>query len=205
MKKRKTIVLFILVLAFSMVFTIPASAKSVSKKLRNKICKKYSDIVYDYYCEYDYFETILYDINKDGIPELIMPFQDDYAFGITGQACVVYTWKNNKAVKASKFMKGLSSGKFNQSIYSSGKYFVTYCRQDFFENDYYVYKMSGGKFRQIARYRIKYKEGGGQVYYKNNKRISKNTFKKFEKTLKRIKSNSTWENNLWDRFADGWA
>lgn len=108
----------------------------------------------------------MYDFDKNGVKELVVADVGGVRAWIR-----VYTYVNGK-------IKFLADG--NDIGYVKGKkYLVSYGSGGCSLYGYDVYKISGGKAKNICSYL--YDEG---VYKKNNKKISEKTYLNFEKTVK---------------------
>ena len=158
------------ILILSMVFTVLFSGfacetvnaatnlKSVYTKFVKKEMKK-GNLPETVYCN-------MYDFDKNGVKELVVADVGGVRAWIR-----VYTYVNGK-------IKFLADG--NDIGYIKGKkYLVSYGSSSYNLCGYDVYKISGGKAKNICSYL--YDEG---VYKKNNKKISEKTYLNFEKTVK---------------------
>lgn len=158
------------VLAFTLVFTLstPVNAATVSAKQVKTAYTSYlkKEIKNGNFA--DNIEYNLFDFNKDGIKELVVSDPNGNRAAVT-----IYTYKNNRVTE-------LSDSYFNGIGYIKGKkYVVGYGSGGALNFDYTVYKISNGKLKKVMVYAC---DDG--VYKKNNKKISENTFRKFEKTIK---------------------
>ena len=158
------------ILILSMVFTVLFSGfacetvnaatnlKSVYTKFVKQEMKK-GNLPETVYCN-------MYDFDKNGVKELVVADVGGVRAWIR-----VYTYVNGK-------IKFLADG--NDIGYIKGKkYLVSYGSSSYNLCGYDVYKISGGKAKNICSYL--YDEG---VYKKNNKKISEKTYLNFEKTVK---------------------
>ena len=158
------------ILILSMVFTVLFSGfacetvnaatnlKSVYTKFVKQEMKK-GNLPETVYCN-------MYDFDKNGVKELVVADVGGVRAWIR-----VYTYVNGK-------IKFLADG--NDIGYVKGKkYLVSYGSGGCSLYGYDVYKIAGGKAKNICSYL--YDEG---VYKKNNKKISEKTYLNFEKTVK---------------------
>lgn len=199
---------FTMMLVLLICLAIPVSAKTISKSQCNKICKVYmkqhKKLMYTEGSLLDKAETwevYFYDINKDGIMEMIIPAEGS-ALGMTGRQCLVYTYKSGKVVKCHSEFSGLQDSVKKKAITYTGKSLVIHGRTGGNQYDYTVYKMNKkGKLVKTVGYKYIYSNKTGKAtYYKNNKKISKTTFNKWEKKLKKVTNNKTWSKYFWGYY-----
>ena len=98
----------------------------------------------------------LVDINKDGVPELVVQYPNGNKYGV-----VVYTYKKGKVVRmtSKKGYIGISSVRQQKGK----KYLVLQWTQSRQSTGYDVYQMKGTKLKRVYRYTYKYESLGEPV------------------------------------------
>ena len=126
----------------------------------------------------------LFNINKDGVPELVVQYPNGNKYGV-----VVYTYKKGKVVRmtSKKGYIGISSVRQQKGK----KYLVLQWTQSRQSTGYDVYQMKGTKLKRVYRYTYKYESlsefnQGGYAYIprKNGRYIGYNNYDKFERSLR---------------------
>ena len=123
--------------------------------------------------DYPYGQPVFYDINQDGIEELIF----EYAGGARG-AAEIFAYKNNKVVRLKKF-SSFSSIRKNPSdksiivIESSGA-------SDFAMS---TYKMRGKKLKKTDCYEVRTDMMGNPSFYRKNTSISGDEFSAYQSII----------------------
>mgnify|MGYP004485875769 FL=1 len=114
----------------------------------------------------------LTDINKDGVLEMILQYEEGVRSGLR-----VYTYKNGKIILMKK-LSGING--FNRV--KGTKYLSVEWSNGAFDSGCTVYKMAGTKLKQVYTYRM-LSSGNYTKYTKNGKVISRSEFEKFYKKL----------------------
>lgn len=119
----------------------------------------------------------VYDLNHDGVPELVMREVSDM---------VVYTYYKNKVTKVDSFAGGEMMCYYPKgSIFISGRY-LQGCMYES------LYTIKKGKLKRVASSACM-DDGTGSEYYVGGKKTTRKKYKAYEKKMtKRSKANS-WE------------
>ena len=187
-KNAKRILTIVLMLMCCFLITVPVSAaKKPSKKTVAKAYEKFlRKNVWKsrrYTSQGETTDTLV-DINKDGVPELVVQYPNGNKYGV-----VVYTYKKGKVVRmtSKKGYIGISS----VSQQKNKKYLVLKWTQDRQSSGYDVYQMKGTKLKRVYRYTFKYESlsefnQGGYAYIprKNGEYIGYDNYNKFERSLR---------------------
>lgn len=128
----------------------------------------------------------LVDINKDGIPELVVQYPYGNKMGV-----VVYTYKKGKIVRMTSKRGYIGISSVYQQKGKSKKYLVLRWTQDRQHSGYDVYQMKGTKLKRVYRYTYQYESlsefnQGGYAYIprRNGKYIGYGNYDKFERSLR---------------------
>lgn len=177
--KRTMKKMLLAVLMLCMLFSIPAMAKTPSKTTVKKAYQTYIRKNLSDRSKYRYPQTKYFDINKDGVSEMIFM----YEAGVRS-AVQVYTYRNNKVVH-------MSPKKFNgcSCVYQARgkKYLVILQSNGAMDNTYNACYVSGTRLRRAVSYRVRatYRNGREYVTYtKNGKRCSAKAFNSFVSSLR---------------------
>ncbi len=177
-------ILLCLVLTVCMMFSSTVTVDAVSKKTKTKAYKAYRKWIY----EVNYSGFCVYDINKDGLKELLMTFdghgKNIYSFD-------VYTYKNGKVVQCNTGYSfeyspfGLQYNKSTKRIYGSRG------GGGSIENWYYTLSKSK-KLKRVTLEKVEsgYNYKTGKISYKYYYKDKKITKKEYNKKLK------SWQKNL---------
>lgn len=147
------------VLVFSMLMSMAATAAPSPTKVR----RTYRSYVLRNLkkSKYPYRKTRYYDINKDGIKELIVSYEAGVRI-----AYQFYTYHNGRVKKMHKSdfygCNGISAMTNNR------KYICITQSNGASDSSETIYKMSNRKLKKVATYRMK-----GNRVYRNGKRVSK--------------------------------
>lgn len=157
------------ILVLSLAFSVLINGNSVTTaNAATNLKSTYTKFVKQEMKKGTFPETVdccMYDFNKDGVKELVVA-----DVGGARALLYVYTYTNGK-------VKYLTDG--NDIGYIKGKkYLVSYGSGGYNNFGYDVYKISGGKLKKAFSYQCV--DG---VYKKNNKKISKEDYAKFEKQV----------------------
>ena len=133
--------------------------------------------------KYPYGDYAVYDINKDGIPEMFF----EYMAG-TRSGFKIYTYKNGK-VSGMKSFIGVSR------IYYNGKkkQICVLTSGGAADNQYTCYKMKGKKLVALSKYESVMEHYGNIRYCKNGKSISKGQFTSYANGIGRWKYIMKWK------------
>ena len=168
MKKIRKI--FCLVLSLILILGIPMEAQAaVSKAKVRKAYKKYIEKNINL-SDYPYAEFKYFDIDKDGIPEMIM----QYEAGVRGN-CRIYTYYKGKVILLHKEFNGCGQISWYK------KYFVLHQSNGASDSSITVYKISNHKLKKVMVYRYY-----NDRVYKNGKRITMSQYSAFMKKLHTI-------------------
>lgn len=156
---KKLMRIMAIILAFSMIMSMAATAApsptKVRRTYRSYVLKNLKK------SKYPYRETRYYDINKDGIKELIV----SYAAGVRS-SYQFYTYHNGRVKKMHKSdfhgCNGISAMKNNR------KYICITQSNGASDSSETIYKMSNRKLKKVATYRLK-----GNRLYLNGRRVNK--------------------------------
>lgn len=180
LKKVKKILIYGLMLSMLLGNTAMAapSKKAVKKAYASYVKKKLSST-----SKYPYGDYTLYDINRDGIPEMFFEYMAGVRSGFK-----IYTYRKGK-VKALKSTTGISCIYCNSRkkqiciLYSSGAA----------NNQYIAYKMQGRKLRRVSVYESKAVNGymWDVRFYKNGKTITQEQFSTYTSGIDRWKRITT--------------
>lgn len=129
--------------------------------------------------KYPYLECILYDINKDGIEEMIVRYES----GVRN-AYQVYTYKKGTVIK---LHKGEFFGAGGISYIKGKKGLIISFSNGASDNEYCLYKIKRNKLIKVKSYRVKYNEITEKVtYFSGKKKISEAEYNRFQRKLKSI-------------------
>ena len=168
MKKKNILLIFITVM---LLCSVNVSAASQSKTRVNKAYTAYIKRNLSSSERYPYARYTLYDINRDGTPELFFEYMSGRRSGFK-----IYTYKNKKVVEL-KSATGVS-----RIYYKGGKKQICILNSaGFADNTYTYYKLRNGKLKKVSQYKSKssYSVSTGRrtvKFYKNRKRISQKTY-----------------------------
>lgn len=172
----KKIVRMLIIVMAMLMLAVPVSAKPS----RQTVVKKYDQWRQKYVYnknKYSNPKTYLWDINKDGVLEMIFQYGSGKNSGFR-----VYTYKNGKVVLVQK----LTGVKRFWGVQGK-KYLVVDQDNDFKKGNYTVYKMDGTKMKRICIYRLnRYIVGPKKVtttYARNGIKITEVRFSRFMRTL----------------------
>lgn len=178
-----------LLLALCVLFCVPAMAAkkpskaTVKKAYQTYIAKNLSGK------KYEGAEVGYYDINKDGIEEMIF----EYAAGVRC-AFKIYTYSNKKV---KKLHSGAFEGCGGAPKRIKGKKYIVLRGSNGWGDDWAtVYKITNNKLKKVETYRVLAKQNvaSGKItvkYYKNGKKCKKKVYTDFEKSLVTIPMHST--------------
>lgn len=190
-KSAKRALIIVLAMMCCLLITVPVSAakkpsKKTVAKAYEKFLKKHIWNSRRYTGQEETIDTFV-DINKDGIPELVVQYPNGTKYGV-----LVYTYKKGKVVRmtSKKGYIGISS----VSQQKNKKYLVLQWTQDRESSGYDVYQMKGTKLKLVYRYTYKYESlsefnQGGYDYIprKNGRYIGYTNYDKFERSLRNCK------------------
>lgn len=190
-KSAKRALISVLAMMCCLLITVPVSAakkpsKKTVAKAYEKFLKKHIWNSRRYTGQGETIDTFV-DINKDGIPELVVQYPNGTKYGV-----LVYTYKKGKVVRmtSKKGYIGISS----VSQQKNKKYLVLQWTQDRESSGYDVYQMKGTKLKLVYRYTYKYESlsefnQGGYDYIprKNGRYIGYTNYDKFERSLRNCK------------------
>ena len=172
-KSAKRALIIVLAMMCCLLITVPVSAakkpsKKTVAKAYEKFLKKHIWNSRRYTGQEETIDTFV-DINKDGIPELVVQYPNGTKYGV-----LVYTYKKGKVVRmtSKKGYIGISS----VSQQKNKKYLVLQWTQDRESSGYDVYQMKGTKLKLVYRYTYKYEslsefnQGGYDYAYCEAKR-----------------------------------
>ena len=132
--------------------------------------------------KYPYGNYTLYDINRDGVPEMFFEYMSGVRSGFK-----IYTYKKGKVVKV-KAATGIS-----RIYYNSGKREICILGSGgAADNSYTCYKLSGKKLKKISSYRSISGNAGKVKFYKNEKRISRDKFSAYAEKIQKWKTITTY-------------
>ena len=167
---KKIIKAFIIGMLLSLMVTASASAAKPSSVTVKRAYASYVKKYLSSSRKYPYGSYTLYDINRDGVPEMF--FQ--YAWG--RYAFKIYTYRNRKVVP----LKSVTGG---CRIYykSSKKQICILTSSGFADNTYTCYKLINNKLKKVVEYKSENHTSFDSdflniKFYKNGKRISKRSF-----------------------------
>lgn len=133
--------------------------------------------------KYPYLKCILYDINRDGVQEMIVRYES----GVRN-AYQVYTCQKGKV---KKLHKGEFSGAGGIYYIKGKKELVISFSNGASDNGYCSYQIRGGRLKKTKSYRAVYNEHTQKAkYYLGKKRISGTAYDRFERKLKGIPEHS---------------
>ena len=166
-KKMKKLIKALLLITAIFALAVPVSAKPS----RKTVIKKYDQWTdkHIFKGQYRNPDAYMVDINKDGIPELLVQYENGVRSGLN-----IYTYKNGKIVR----MKSLAGVNGFEQVRGK-KYLAVEWSNGYNDSGYTVYKMSGTKLKQVCKYQLL----GYNTYLRNGQRISQARFQKFMKTL----------------------
>jgi len=157
-----------------------------TKSIKDNAKKAYKNYVRRYLpssAGYPYGRHKLYDINRDGIPEMLFAYQA----GVRS-AYKIYTYKKGKILK----MLDVTTGGSGLYRVKGKKYIVICTSGGVADNAFTCYKMQGKKLVKVSEYRS-VSTGGGSLqpqevkFYKNSKKISKAKYIAYQNKLTHIK------------------
>ena len=187
-KSVRRVLIIVMAMMCCVLVTVPVSAakkpsmKTVTRTYR-KFLKKHIWNSSRYTSQGETTDTLV-DINKDGVPELVVQYPNGNKYGV-----VVYTYKKGKVVRmtSKKGYIGISSVRQQKGK----KYLVLQWTQSRQSTGYDVYQMKGTKLKRVYRYTYKYESlsefnQGGYAYIprKNGRYIGYNNYDKFERSLR---------------------
>lgn len=163
----KSIVL--LLFMFAGVFVVGCPVQAAAKASRAK--KAYTSYYKKNLTERKYPDRYkkLYDINQDGVPEMILSYMSGVRYGYK-----IYTYRNGKVKCLKTFIGGCG-------IYykKSKKYIAVMQSGGAADNMITIYKMKGGKLKKVVAYRSKSFYTGNNLqinYYKDETKISESSY-----------------------------
>lgn len=172
----KKIIRMLLIVTAMLLLAVPVSAKPSRKTVVKKYDQWRQKYVYNKN-KYSNPKTYLWDINKDGVLEMIFQYGNGKSSGFR-----VYTYKNGKIVLVQK----LTGVKRFWGVQGK-KYLVVDQDNNFKSGNYTVYKMDGTKMKRICIYRLTrcVVENGKPTtsYTRNGKRILETRFARFMRTV----------------------
>lgn len=166
----KSIVL--LLCMFAGVFVVSCPVHAASKSSRAK--KAYSSYYKKNLTEKKYPDRYkkLYDINQDGVPEMILSYMNGVRYGYK-----IYTYRSGKVKCMKTFIGGCGiyykKSKKRIAVMQSGGAADNVCT---------IYKMEKGKLKKVVAYRSESVYTGNDlkiIYYKNKTKISENSYRKY--------------------------
>ena len=122
--------------------------------------------------KYPYGAYTLYDINRDGVPEMFFEYMSGARSGFK-----IYTYKKKKVVSV-KSSTGISCIYYN----SGKKQICILTSSGASDNTYTCYKLSGKKLKKVVQYKS-VSSGSGMKFYKNKTRISGNQYMSYVGTF----------------------
>ncbi len=174
LKKVKTILIYGLMLSMLLSNTAIAAP---TKKVVNKAYASYVKKKLSSTSKYPYGDYTLYDINRDGIPEMFFEYMAGVRSGFK-----IYTYKKGK-VKALKSATGISRIYYN----SRKKQICILSSSGAANNQYTTYKMQGRKLKRVSVYESKAINGSmwDVRFYKNGKMISQGQYSSYANGIER--------------------
>ena len=173
----KKIIRMLLIVIAMLLLAVPVSAKPSRKTVVKKYDQWRQKYVYNNKNKYSNPKTYLWDINKDGVLEMIFQYGNGKSSGFR-----VYTYKNGKIVLVQK----LTGVKRFWGVQGK-KYLVVDQDNNFKSGNYTVYKMNGTKMKRICIYRLTRRvvENGKPTtsYTRNGKRILETRFERFMRNV----------------------
>ncbi len=122
--------------------------------------------------KYPYGAYTLYDINRDGVPEMFFEYMSGARSGFK-----IYTYKKKKVVSV-KSSTGISCIYYN----SGKKQICILTSSGASDNTYTCYKLSGKKLKKVVQYKS-VSSGSGMKFYKNKTKISGNQYMSYVGTF----------------------
>lgn len=182
--KRTAKKMLLAVLMFCMLFSVPAMAKTPSKTTVKKAYQTYIRKNLSNRYKYNYPKVKYFDINKDGINEMIYMYEAGVRYAVQ-----VYTYRNNRVVHMSpkRFVGCCSVAQIRGK-----KYLVILQSNGAVDNMSTAYVVSGTRLKKVVSYRMRaiYKNGietGRILYTKNGKKCSEREYNAFNAKLKTIR------------------
>ncbi len=191
MKKlfKKVVILLVMLILITETTTVVQRvdvSAAGTKSIKNNAKKAYKNYVRKYLpssAGYPYGMYKLYDINRDGIPEMLFAYQA----GVRS-AYKIYTYKKGKIIKMLDVTEG-GSGLYRVK---GKKYIVIHTSGGAADGAFTCYKMQGKKLVKVSEYR-NVSTGGENPqpqevkFYKNSKKISKAKYIAYHNKLTLIK------------------
>ena len=174
----KKIVRMLLIVTAILALAVPVSAKPSKKAVVKKYDQWTDKHVFN--GQYRSPEAYLLDINKDGVLEMLVQYENGVRCGLN-----IYCYKNGKVVRM-KSLAGVNG--WNQV--KGKKYLVVGWSNSYRSSGYTVYKMSGYKLKRVCEYEM-ISSGISIIYTRNGQRISQSRFQQFMRTLQTPKC-SKW-------------
>lgn len=170
----KKIVRMLLIVTAILALAVPVSAKPS----RKTVVKKYDQWTdkHVFKGQYRNPEAYLLDINKDGVLEMLVQYENGVRSGLN-----IYCYKNGKVVRM-KSLAGVNG--WNQV--RGKKYLVVEWSNSYRDSGYTVYKMSRYKLKQVCKYEMT-SSGASVIYTRNGQRISQSRFQQFIRKFQTIK------------------
>ena len=174
---KKTIKYLLLSLMLSMLFSMGSQAAVTSSRVykAEKALTNYYKRHYE--GKFPYVTYGFYDMNGDGINEMLVKYEGRrtiYRFFIyyRGKVTKLHSRVDYKSTNGIAIIKKYKYFVVNQMLYGTNS--ITELKN--------CYRIRNGKFQTVSQYKcVSYGTGRSSAYYKNGKRISKQTYDAFEK------------------------
>ena len=168
---KKIVKAFIIGMLLSLMVTASASAAKPSTVTVKRAYASYVKRYLSSSRKYPYGSYTLYDINRDGVPEMFFEYMSGVRSGYK-----IYTYKNKKVVP----LKSVTGG---CRIYykSSKKQICILTSSGAADNTYTCYKLINNRLKKVLEYKSKSQYSWNSnflnvKFYKNGKRISKRSY-----------------------------